>query len=38
MAREGWTPETILEHAFPALRANFTGLEPTSGVFTWEPV
>jgi len=38
MAREGWTPETILEHAFPAFRANFTGLEPTSGVFTWEPV
>ncbi len=38
MAREGWTPETLIEHAFPALAADFTGLEATAGVFTWEPV
>jgi NAD(P)-dependent dehydrogenase (short-subunit alcohol dehydrogenase family) len=33
-----WTPETIIDHALPTLKAGFTGLEPTSGVFTWEPV
>ncbi len=35
---EGWTTETVLDHAFPALRPNFYGLDRTSDVFTWEPV
>ena len=37
LARE-WSPQTILDHALPALKADFTGLETTAGVFTWEPV
>lgn len=35
---EGWTPEALLEHGFPALAGQFTGLEATSGVFTWDPI
>ncbi len=35
---EGWTAETVLDHAFPALRTSFFGLDRTSDVFTWEPV
>ncbi|MFZ4071073.1 MAG: SDR family NAD(P)-dependent oxidoreductase [Caulobacterales bacterium] len=39
MARtEGWRPETILEHALPAMKANYAGLEATGGVFTWDTV
>lgn len=35
---EGWTPGTVLEHALPAMKADYTGLEATAGVFTWDPV
>ncbi|WP_372886246.1 SDR family NAD(P)-dependent oxidoreductase [Shimia sp.] len=35
---EGWSAETVLEHALPALRPSFYGLDRTSDVFTWEPV
>ncbi|MCP5088716.1 MAG: SDR family oxidoreductase [Rhodobacteraceae bacterium] len=35
---EGWTAETVLDHAFPALRPSFFGLDRTSDVFTWDPV
>ena len=35
---EGWTAQTVLDHAFPALKPNFYGLDRTSDVFTWEPV
>jgi NAD(P)-dependent dehydrogenase (short-subunit alcohol dehydrogenase family) len=35
---DGWTPDTILDHALPALAGGFHGLEATAGVFTWEPV
>ncbi len=35
---EGWTPETVLAHALPALRGSFYGLDRTSDVFTWDPV
>lgn len=35
---EGWTAETVLDHAFPAMKPNFYGLDRTSDVFTWEPV
>ncbi|MGQ0503313.1 MAG: SDR family NAD(P)-dependent oxidoreductase [Panacagrimonas sp.] len=37
-ASEGWTPETCLSHALPALRRSFHDLERSSDVFTWEPV
>ena len=35
---EGWTPETIAEHAMPALKASFFPLERTQDIFTWDPV
>ena len=39
MARsEGWTPETVLQHALPGLRPSFYGLDRTADVFSWDPV
>ncbi len=35
---EGWTAETIAEHAIPALRAHFLPLEVSADVFSWDPV
>jgi len=35
---EGWTPETVLEHALPGLRPSFYDLDRTADVFTWDPV
>jgi NAD(P)-dependent dehydrogenase (short-subunit alcohol dehydrogenase family) len=35
---DGWTPETIAEHAIPALRSEFYGLDKTVDVFSWDPV
>jgi len=35
---EGWTPETIAEHAIPALKAHFYPLEVSADVFSWDPV
>lgn len=35
---EGWTPQSVLDHAFPALRPNFYGLDRTADVFSREPV
>ena len=35
---EGWTPETIAEHAFPALKAAFMPLDRSGEVFSWDPV
>ena len=35
---EGWTPETIAEHAIPALRSGFYPLEVSADVFSWDPV
>jgi hypothetical protein len=35
---EGWTPETIAEHAIPALRAQFYPLDRSQDVFSWDPV
>lgn len=33
----GWTPETIAEHAMPAMRSGFTPLDVTADVFGWDP-
>ena len=33
----GWTPETVLTHAFPAMKPNFYPLDISSHVFTWDP-
>ena len=35
---EGWTPQSIAEHAIPAMRAGFYGLDRSQDVFTWDPV
>jgi NAD(P)-dependent dehydrogenase (short-subunit alcohol dehydrogenase family) len=35
---EGWTPDTIAEHAMPALRASFYELDRSADVFSWDPV
>jgi NAD(P)-dependent dehydrogenase (short-subunit alcohol dehydrogenase family) len=37
-AGEGWTPETVLERALPAMRPSFYKLERSPDVFTWDPV
>lgn len=39
MARlEGWSPESLIEHGFPAMRADFTDLGASASVFPWDPV
>jgi NAD(P)-dependent dehydrogenase (short-subunit alcohol dehydrogenase family) len=35
---EGWTPESCIAHALPALRGSFSKLDRSSDVFTWDPV
>lgn len=35
---EGWTPQSVLEHALPALQASFHPLERSGDVFSWDPV
>ncbi|KAF1043169.1 MAG: putative short-chain type dehydrogenase/reductase [Herbaspirillum frisingense] len=35
---EGWTPETVAEHAMPALKASFVPLDRSADVFQWDPV
>ena len=35
---EGWTPQTIAEHAIPALQGSFYPLERSGDVFSWDPV
>lgn len=35
---EGWTPETIANHAMPALKSSFFDLGATTSVFGWDPV
>ena len=35
---EGWTPESIADHAIPALRPSFYPLDRSADVFGWDPV
>ncbi|WP_395320601.1 SDR family NAD(P)-dependent oxidoreductase [Variovorax sp. UC74_104] len=35
---EGWTPQSIAEHAMPAMRASFFDLDRSADVFSWDPV
>ena len=35
---EGWTPESIAEHAMPALEKSLFSLDVSADVFTWDPV
>ncbi len=34
----GWTPNSIIEHAFPALRPDFYPLDRSQDIFSWAPV
>jgi NAD(P)-dependent dehydrogenase (short-subunit alcohol dehydrogenase family) len=39
MARlEGWTPETLIEQALPALKASYTDVGASASVFPYDPV
>jgi len=35
---EGWTPETVLNHAFPALESTMYPLDRSADIFNWDPV
>ena len=35
---DGWTPETVAEHAHPALAAHYFPLDRSQDVFHWDPV
>jgi len=35
---EGWTPQTVADHAMPALKASFCKLDRSADVFTWDPL
>lgn len=35
---EGWTPETIAEHAAPALKSDFYNLARSQDIWPWDPV
>jgi hypothetical protein len=34
---EGWSVQTIAEHAIPGLRRHFYGLDKSADIFTWDP-
>ena len=35
---EGWTPETVANHALPALKQMFYPLDRSADVFSWDPI
>lgn len=35
---EGWTPQSLLEHGLPAMKADYTDAGATTAVFPWDPV
>ena len=35
---EGWTPESVLSHALPALKSSFYDLDRSGDIFTWDPI
>jgi NAD(P)-dependent dehydrogenase (short-subunit alcohol dehydrogenase family) len=35
---EGWTPETVGNHAMPAMEKSFYPLERSGDVFNWDPI
>ena len=35
---EGWTPQTLAEHAIPALKSNFYPIDRNQDVFCWDPI
>ncbi|MFC0282895.1 SDR family oxidoreductase [Camelimonas abortus] len=35
---DGWTPQTIAEHAMPAMKPSFYPLDRSADIFGWDPV
>ncbi|MEM9247110.1 MAG: SDR family NAD(P)-dependent oxidoreductase [Pseudomonadota bacterium] len=35
---EGWTPQTVLDHALPALERDFFPLDRSGDIFSWDPI
>ena len=35
---EGWTPETVAEHAIPAMKPNFYPQDRSEDIFSWDPI
>ncbi|WP_315762195.1 MULTISPECIES: SDR family oxidoreductase [unclassified Bradyrhizobium] len=35
---EGWTPQTVAEHAMPALKPSFYKLDRSADIFSWDPI
>lgn len=35
---DGWTPEAIANHGFPALKASMISLDRSADIFSWDPV
>ncbi len=35
---EGWTPQTIAEHAMPALKSSFYKLDRSADIFNWDAI
>ncbi len=35
---DGWTPQTIADHAYPALKPSLLPLDRSQDVFSWDPV
>ncbi|HRK65055.1 MAG TPA: SDR family NAD(P)-dependent oxidoreductase [Terricaulis sp.] len=35
---EGWSPQTLIDHALPAMKANYTDVGASASVFPWDPV
>ena len=33
----GWTPESVVEHAFPAMQSQFYPLDRSADIFSWDP-
>jgi hypothetical protein len=35
---EGWTPESVADHALAALKPSMVDLGATASVFNWDPI
>ncbi len=35
---EGWTPQTVADHAMPALKPSFYKLDRSADIFSWDPI
>jgi NAD(P)-dependent dehydrogenase (short-subunit alcohol dehydrogenase family) len=35
---EGWTPQSVAQHALPALQASYYPLDRSADVFSWDPI